>query len=60
VHFGKREQKRGDALLAALRHAEFGRLLDSVRGIEAGIGEADDFRPRTLRLQDEGGEVGTV
>src|SRR5947209_20436920 len=54
MHFSEREEKRGDALLAALRDAELRRLLDGVRCIETGIGEANHLRARTLRLQDEG------
>ena len=38
--------------------AEFGRLLDRVDGVAAGIGERDDLRLGGLRLQQEGGEVG--
>ena len=37
--------------------AEFGRLLDRVDRIAAGIGEPDDLGFRGLRLQQEGGEV---
>ena len=59
VHFGQRQQKAGE-LLAAGDDAEFGRLLDRVGGIEAGIGKADDLRFRALRLQQERGEVRRV
>jgi hypothetical protein len=56
VDFGKREEQRRQ-MLAALGNAEFGRLLDGVRGIEAGIGKADHLGAGGLRLQQEGREV---
>ncbi len=56
MDLGEREQQAGQ-LLAALDDAEFGRLLDRVGGVEAGIGKADDLGLGALRLQQEGGEV---
>ena len=49
-----------DHLLAALGDAEFGRLLQRVGGVAAGIGEPDHLGLGGLRLQQEGGEVGRV
>ena len=43
--------------LAALLDAELGGLLDRVDGVAAGIGKADHFGFRILRLQQEGGEI---
>src|SRR3954468_996492 len=56
VNFGECYQEAGK-LLALPKDAELGCLLDRVSGVLAGIGEADDFRLRALRLQQEGGEV---
>ena len=57
VDLGEGEEQRGE-LLAALDDAELGGALDRVRGVEAGVGEADDLGARGLRLEEEGGEVG--
>src|SRR4029453_3736246 len=43
--------------LAALDDAKLGALLDGVRGVAAGIGQADDLGLRGLRLKQEGREV---
>ena len=56
MHVVDEQQQRGE-LLAACDDAEFGRLLDRVGGVAAGIGKADDLRLRGLRLQQERGEV---
>lgn len=47
------EQERCE-LLAAFDDAEFGRLLDRVGGVAAGIRKPDDLRLGVLRLQQEG------
>ena len=57
MHLGQREQQSGEAL-AAGHDAEIGGLLDRVRRVEAGVGQADDLGARRLRLQQEGGIVG--
>ena len=54
----KQQQRR--ELLATRHDAEFGRLLDRIGGVAAGIGKTDDLGLRGLRLQQEGGEVGGV
>src|SRR5215217_2539716 len=43
MHLGQREEERRKSL-PALRNAEFRGGLDGVRGVEAGIGEADHLR----------------
>ena len=48
----KQQQRR--ELLATRHDAEFGRLLDRIGGVAAGIGEPDHFCLRRLRLQQEG------
>ena len=48
------------ASFCVLADAELAGLLDRVDGVAAGIGEADDLRARSLRLQQEGGEIGRV
>src|SRR3546814_16922084 len=52
-------QHAGEAL-PGLDDAELGRLLDRVHRIAAGVGEADDLGARSLRLEQERGEVGRV
>src|SRR6267154_5989843 len=59
MHIANKEQERRE-LLAAGDYAEFGRLLDRVGGVSAGVGEPDHFCLRGLRLQQEGREVGCV
>ena len=51
------EQQQRRELLAAGDDAEFGRLLDRVGGVAAGIGKPDHLRLRGLRLQQERREV---
>ena len=52
VYLGQRQQQSRQ-LLAAGNDAEFRGLLDRIGGVEPGIGEPDDLRLRTLRLQQE-------
>ena len=59
MHVGQEDQQTGE-LLAALDDAEFGRLLDRVDRVAAGIGETDDLGARGLRLQQIGREIRRV
>src|SRR5579871_3354897 len=56
VNVGDKEQERCK-FLPACGDAEFGRLLDRVGRIGAGIGKADNLGLGGLRLQQEGGEI---
>jgi hypothetical protein len=56
VDVGQEDQQAGK-LLSALDDAEFGRLLDRIGRVAAGVGQADDLGLRRLRLQQERREV---
>ena len=56
VHGGDEHQQIGQRLLG--RATDFDRLLDRFDGDAAGIGQADDFRARALRLEQERRKVG--
>jgi hypothetical protein len=56
MHVVDEQQQRGK-LLTSGDDAEFGGLLDGVGGVAAGIGKADDFCLRGLRLQQERGKI---
>ena len=49
VHVGEEDQQTRE-VLPALDDAEFGRLLDRVGRVAAGVGQADDLGLRSLRL----------
>src|SRR5207253_2658059 len=56
VNVGNKQQQTRE-FLASRDNAELRRLLDRISGVATGIGHADDFSLRRLRLQQERGEI---